>query len=89
VDQQYLPNGLARGAFYQPSERGWEAYRSDAIKRDREAQGFVSPTNNAEGGASPQPAPTSEKLDTVPNAAHEAELKRKTTSKKKTKQVDG
>ena len=25
VDQRYLPDGLERGCFYQPSERGWEA----------------------------------------------------------------
>ncbi|MCL2756790.1 MAG: replication-associated recombination protein A, partial [Coriobacteriia bacterium] len=36
VDQQYLPDGLKRGAFYKPGERGWEAYRSEAPKRDRE-----------------------------------------------------
>lgn len=35
VDQQYLPDGLERGCFYQPSERGWEAYRTDAAARDR------------------------------------------------------
>ncbi|MCD8316219.1 MAG: replication-associated recombination protein A [Eggerthellaceae bacterium] len=35
VDQQYLPDGLERGCFYQPSERGWEAYRSEATLRDR------------------------------------------------------
>lgn len=35
VDQQYLPDGIERGSIYQPSERGWEAYRSQAVKRDR------------------------------------------------------
>ncbi len=35
VEQQYLPDGLERGCFYHPSERGWEAYRIDATKRDR------------------------------------------------------
>ncbi len=35
VDQQYLPDGLERGCFYHPSERGWEAYRSEAALRDR------------------------------------------------------
>lgn len=35
VDQQYLPDGLERGCFYTPSERGWEAYRKDATSRDR------------------------------------------------------
>lgn len=27
VDQQYLPDGLQRGCFYHPSDRGWEGYR--------------------------------------------------------------
>ncbi|MEC4183858.1 replication-associated recombination protein A [Adlercreutzia sp. R21] len=36
VDQRYLPEGLERGCFYQPSERGWEAYRTDAASRDRQ-----------------------------------------------------
>lgn len=35
VDQQYLPDGLERGAFYHPGERGWEAYHTEAVKRDR------------------------------------------------------
>lgn len=35
VDQRYLPEGLERGCFYQPGERGWEAYRADAFARDR------------------------------------------------------
>ncbi|MEG0375480.1 MAG: replication-associated recombination protein A [Raoultibacter sp.] len=35
VDQQYLPDGLERGCFYQPGERGWEGYRVDATSRDR------------------------------------------------------
>ncbi len=35
VDQRYLPEGLERGAFWHPSERGWEAYRTDAVSRDR------------------------------------------------------
>ncbi|MGI6220319.1 MAG: replication-associated recombination protein A [Coriobacteriales bacterium] len=36
VDQQYLPDGLEKGAFYHPGERGWEAYRTDGTSRDRE-----------------------------------------------------
>ncbi len=36
VDQQYLPDGLEKGAFYHPGERGWEAYRTESVKRDRE-----------------------------------------------------
>ena len=36
VEQQYLPDGLERGAFFHPSERGWEAYRIEANGRDRD-----------------------------------------------------
>lgn len=35
VEQRYLPEGLERGMFYRPSDRGWEAYRADAAARDR------------------------------------------------------
>ena len=28
VEQRYLPDGLERGAFFQPSPRGWEAERA-------------------------------------------------------------
>ena len=35
VDQRYLPDGLERGCFYRPSGRGWEAWREEAIGRDR------------------------------------------------------
>ena len=35
VSQRYLPDGLERGAFYHPSERGWEAYRVESCLRDR------------------------------------------------------
>ena len=39
VEQCYLPEGLERGCFYHPSGRGWEAWREEAIGRDRaEAQ---------------------------------------------------
>ncbi|GHT79440.1 hypothetical protein FACS1894104_4130 [Actinomycetota bacterium] len=34
VNQQYLPDGLKKGAFYKPGERGWEAYRTEARFRD-------------------------------------------------------
>lgn len=39
VDQRYLPEGLERGCFYHPSERGWEAYRIESTARDRRANG--------------------------------------------------
>ena len=35
ADQQYLPDGLEKGCFYTPGERGWERYRVDAVERDR------------------------------------------------------
>ncbi|NPD30640.1 replication-associated recombination protein A [Eggerthellaceae bacterium zg-1084] len=35
VAQRYLPEGLERGTFFQPTERGWEGYRTDAARRDR------------------------------------------------------
>ena len=34
VEQRYLPEGLERGCLYHPSERGWEAWRQEAIGRD-------------------------------------------------------
>jgi putative ATPase len=37
VDQRYLPEGLERGCFYHPGETGWEAYRVEAVRRDRKA----------------------------------------------------
>ncbi len=39
VEQRYLPEGLERGAFYEPSERGWEAYRIETTRRDRAQRG--------------------------------------------------
>jgi putative ATPase len=36
VEQRYLPEGLERGAFFTSGERGWEAYRSEAVRRDRD-----------------------------------------------------
>ncbi len=35
VDQRYLPEGLERGCFYHPSDRGWEAHRAEVATRDR------------------------------------------------------
>ncbi len=36
VDQRYLPEGLDRGCFYHPTDRGWEAYRTESTARDRQ-----------------------------------------------------
>ena len=38
VEQRYLPDGLERGVFFAPSERGWEAYRTEAVMRDRSSE---------------------------------------------------
>ncbi len=35
VDQRYLPDGLERGAFWQPAGRGWEQWRFEQGTRDR------------------------------------------------------
>ena len=35
VEQRYLPEGLDRGCFYHPTDRGWEAYRIESTSRDR------------------------------------------------------
>ena len=35
VKQRYLPEGLERGVFFTPGERGWERYRVDAPLSDR------------------------------------------------------
>jgi putative ATPase len=45
VNQRYLPEGLERGAFYRPSPRGWEAWRSEAFARDR-LDAREDPSNN-------------------------------------------
>lgn len=37
VEQRYLPEGLERGCFYHPTERGWEAFRREATTRARES----------------------------------------------------
>jgi putative ATPase len=48
VEQDYLPEGLSRGAFFRPSPRGWEAWRIEATSRDRAegarpSGGFAAP----------------------------------------------
>ena len=45
VEQRYLPEGLERGCFYRPSERGWEAYRVEATARDRGRRGPAAPAS--------------------------------------------
>ena len=36
VEQQYLPDGLESGCFYTPGERGWEAYRDEQRRSDKQ-----------------------------------------------------
>jgi putative ATPase len=81
VDQQYLPDGLERGVFYQPSERGWEAYRSDAARRDRGLSPIASSPNAAankggegEAKVKANPEPT---IETPANTAHAAHVAKK------------
>ena len=38
VEQQYLPDGLSRGCFYQPGEIGWEQYRWEYARRSVDGQ---------------------------------------------------
>jgi putative ATPase len=52
VEQQYLPDGLQRGVFFTPGERGWEAYRTDAVARDREIRDRA-PRSRLDGAAVP------------------------------------
>ena len=67
VEQRYLPEGLERGAFYRPSDRGWEAYRADAAARDRFDAASTPPQrpaksrpapSRANDAAKPMPAPS-------------------------------
>ena len=53
--QRYLPEGLAPGAFFHPSPRGWESWRLEASARDRQdledAEGPTDgPTEGTHGG---------------------------------------
>ena len=80
VEQRYLPEGLERGCFYRPSERGWEAYRADAAARDRadmaatvgartgraRSSGASAPDARARGTASASPGPRTSKGANVP-----------------------
>ena len=39
VEQQYLPDGLEKGSFYSPGQRGWEAYRTEQRNNDKSNKG--------------------------------------------------
>ncbi|MBP5313702.1 MAG: replication-associated recombination protein A [Eggerthellaceae bacterium] len=49
VDQRYLPEGLERGCFYTPGERGWESYRISSVAADR-ASSADKPVQKASHG---------------------------------------
>jgi putative ATPase len=51
VNQRYLPDGLDRGCFYHPTERGWEAFRTEATARDRGQSG----RSGSSGSKQPDP----------------------------------
>lgn len=38
VEQQYLPDGLERGCFYEPGQIGWEQYRWEYARRSVDGQ---------------------------------------------------
>jgi replication-associated recombination protein RarA len=44
VAQQYLPDGLERGAFFSASPRGWEAEHQARLEAIREASLDQRPT---------------------------------------------
>ena len=48
VAQQYLPDGLSRGAFWKPAGRGWEQWRVEQSQRDR--SGNAPETNDGDAG---------------------------------------
>ena len=54
VSQRYLPEGLERGCFYHASGRGWEAWREEAIGRER--------AESAEQSAAGSPRPSAPAL---------------------------
>ncbi len=66
VEQQYLPDGLERGSFFNPGQRGWEAWRLDSIYGDRAGRPArpvpepVAPADDAAATATPGPAPAAE-----------------------------
>ena len=53
VAQRYLPDGLAPGDFWRPSDRGWEAWRLEATARDRGELTESGSANSCVGNADP------------------------------------
>ena len=53
VAQRYLPDGLAPGDFWRPSDRGWEAWRYEATARDRGELTESGSANSCVGNADP------------------------------------
>ncbi|MDR2197789.1 MAG: replication-associated recombination protein A [Coriobacteriales bacterium] len=77
VEQHYLPDGLQRGSFYAPGERGWEAWRVEAVQRDRPAltpTPDASPSSNSNPGFQPDSAPDSDSdSDPAPDPAPDSD----------------
>lgn len=48
VEQQYLPDGLERGDFYQAGPRGWEAWRMEVAGAERNGAAGATPLKDSE-----------------------------------------
>lgn len=53
VEQQYLPDGLSRGDFYQAGPRGWEAWRMEVAGPERSGAAGPAPINEVQVKKSP------------------------------------
>ena len=50
VAQQYLPDGLERGCFYEPGQIGWEQYRWEYARRSVDGQLLLGGSPQGEQG---------------------------------------
>lgn len=55
VEQQYLPDGLEKGAFYTPGPRGWESWRQEVAGAERTGSEGAKPLEGT-GSTSAKPA---------------------------------
>lgn len=69
VEQRYLPEGLERGAFYTPGERGWEAWRVEATARDRMEAQEAAPAPAPKAPTVPAPEPKAQASQDSPRPA--------------------